>query len=410
MGYRLSMLATLQGWLRTPAEGLELTPEDRDIFPMTGYASLLALVAHSCNVPMFALLGETSLAWFNVASVACFVVAIPLWRRGLSRTCWVLMFTEVLAHAGYCCWVLGWDSGFHYPATVMIPMIFLATSFSMVAKLSMGMTIAGFFLWLSYICPDQAVGADAVFNKRFNYYNMILLFVASAGVAGYYGSAVRSSRKAMTREFERAESLLLNVLPGPIAERLKAGEAPLADAFSDCTVLFADIVGFTPLSTRLDAADLVGVLNDIFTRFDQLAEELGLEKIKTIGDSYMVASGIPLPRDDHALAMAHMALGMREVIQSLGELHGHRIGVRIGLHSGPAVAGVIGERKFIYDLWGDTVNIAARMESHGVPGEIQVSEATYGLIKDDTEVEDRGEIDVKGKGRMRTYLLRGIRS
>jgi adenylate cyclase len=410
MSYRFSMLETFQAWLRTPAEGLDLAPEDRDIFPMTGYTSHLGLAAHSFNVPMFALLGATTLAWFNVVSVICFVVAIMLWRRGLQRTCWFLMIFEVLAHAGYCCMVFGWDSGFHYPVTVLIPIIFLATSYSMVGKFLMGVAIVGSYMSLSYICPDQAPGADAVLNQRFNYYNMVILFLASAGVSGYYGSAVRSSRKAVAREFERAESLLLNVLPGPIAERLKAGEAPLADAFSDCTVLFADIVGFTPLSASLDAADLVGVLNDIFTRFDQLAEELGLEKIKTIGDCYMVASGIPVAREDHALVMARMALAMRDVIQSLDELHGHRIDVRIGLHSGPAVAGVIGERKFIYDLWGDTVNIAARMESHGVPGEIQVSEATYGLIKDGADVEERGEIDVKGKGMMRTYLLKGVRT
>jgi class 3 adenylate cyclase len=210
--------------------------------------------------------------------------------------------------------------------------------------------------------------------------------------------------------------LLLNILPGAISERLKttqgAGDerAAIADGFAEVTVLFADIVGFTELSQRLDPAALVKMLNRIFSAFDDLAEKLGLEKIKTIGDCYMVASGLPTPRPDHAQAAAHMALGMRDALVRVNEESGYALHLRIGLHSGPVVAGVIGKRKFIYDLWGDTVNTASRMESSGVVDEIQVTREVHDRVGGEFEMEARGTIKVKGKGEMETFLLKRPRA
>lgn len=211
-------------------------------------------------------------------------------------------------------------------------------------------------------------------------------------------------------EFEQKKSqeLLLNILPEAIAEKLKKEQGIIADEFAAVSVMFADIVGFTQLSASIQPKQLVHLLNDIFSKFDYLAEKHGLEKIKTIGDSYMVVAGLPEPKADHAFAIAEMALDMQEVIANYREKDdGVNISIRIGIHSGPVVAGIIGTKKFIYDLWGDTVNTASRMESHGIPDGIQISEATYSLIEDDYEFDKRGLINIKGKGQMAAYLLKG---
>lgn len=213
------------------------------------------------------------------------------------------------------------------------------------------------------------------------------------------------AQEALKFQQEQSEKLLLNILPKPIAERLKAQQSTIADSFADVSVLFADIVGFTELSARMSPTELVKRLNVIFSHFDQLAEKYGVEKIKTIGDAYMVVGGLPMPRDDHAEAIAQMALGMQAKIAKLCADTGEKLAIRVGINSGPVVAGVIGVSKFTYDLWGDTVNVAARMEATGFAGRIQVTDVTYELLKDKYLLERRGVIQVKGKGNMMTYWL-----
>jgi len=213
--------------------------------------------------------------------------------------------------------------------------------------------------------------------------------------------------KKLQVEQQKSEKLLLNILPKPIADRLKKGARTIADSFPEATVLFSDLVGFTELSTTISAAELVEKLNEIFLAFDILTESHGLEKIKTIGDAYMLVGGLPTPRLDHAEAVANMALDMFVAIDDLNRGGQENFRIRVGIHTGPVVAGVIGKNKFNYDLWGDAVNVASRMESHGKPGLIQVSEATYQRIKDKFVFEQRGPIEVKGKGRMVTYWLLG---
>lgn len=209
-------------------------------------------------------------------------------------------------------------------------------------------------------------------------------------------------------EFERSERLLENILPGPIAERLKQEpDKIIADDLLQVTILFADIVDFTPKATRMSAPELVSFLNQVFSKFDELAETHKLEKIKTIGDAYMVAGGMPAPRADHAVAVAEMALEMLSVTKEMEREVGDTIELRIGIHSGPAVAGVIGTRKFFYDVWGDTVNTASRLESNGTPGRIQVTQETYDALSDHFAFEKRGLIDIKGKGETMTYYLTG---
>jgi class 3 adenylate cyclase len=216
---------------------------------------------------------------------------------------------------------------------------------------------------------------------------------------------IDAQMKLLEAEKCTSDSLLLNVLPAKIAERLKHDETAIADGFAEVTVLFADIVGFTAMASRLTARETVQRLNEVFSAFDELASELGLEKIKTIGDAYMVACGLPSHRQDHAEAIADMGLRMLTVAASFGDRFGEPMSFRVGIDSGPVVAGVIGKHKFIYDVWGDTVNTASRMESHGVPDMIQVTERAKERLEHAFEFEERGEIEVKGKGRMRTFFL-----
>ncbi len=211
--------------------------------------------------------------------------------------------------------------------------------------------------------------------------------------------------QALEIEKERSERLLLNILPAPIAEKLKNGRQLLAETFTDVTVLFADIVDFTPLASQLHPGELVALLNEIFSTFDKLAERYGLEKIKTIGDAYMVVGGLPTPREDNAEAVVSMALAMQKAITHFNRENEQPFQIRIGIATGPVVAGVIGTKKFAYDLWGDTVNTASRMESHGVAGAIQVTDRTYELLQDKYNFQLRGPIELKGKGTTHAYLL-----
>jgi adenylate cyclase len=216
---------------------------------------------------------------------------------------------------------------------------------------------------------------------------------------------LQEMNERLAEEQEKSERLLLNILPMPIAQRLKEHGSGIADGFADVTILFADLVNFTELSEQFSPNQLVTLLNEIFSSFDALSERYGLEKIKTIGDAYMVAGGIPTPRNDHAEAIAEMAIAMRSEICRLSQKFQQPLELRIGINTGPIVAGVIGQKKFAYDLWGDTVNLASRMESQGVPGTIQVTEATYQRLKKRYQFEPREPIVVKGKGKMTTYFL-----
>lgn len=269
---------------------------------------------------------------------------------------------------------------------------------------------------LSYlIALDLAVTPRPPYELLF----IILFFVVGCGFGAWatYQAEVAARRsfwkekiiawqmEQLATEREKSERLLLNVLPASIAERLR-DEQTVADRFDDVTVLFADIAGFTEYAGGVSPEALVSRLDAIFSAFDDIADELGLEKIKTIGDAYFVAAGLPHPHVDGPAAVARMALRMRDAVEALNDETGESFAVRVGVHTGPAVAGVIGRRKFTYDLWGDTVNLASRMESHGEPGEIQLSDTTAARLEGRFELDERGVIEVKGRGEMRTYWLR----
>jgi guanylate cyclase len=235
--------------------------------------------------------------------------------------------------------------------------------------------------------------------------NISAQFAVLALMVAYVSMVADRAEDALAVERARSERLLTNVLPAPIASRLKDREGVIADGVDGASVLFADIVGFTSLSAQRTPAEVVAMLNGVFTRLDGLVDEFGLEKIKTIGDAYMVASGIPVAREDHAQVLARFALAARDELAAHNLTADVPVELRIGINSGPVVAGVIGRRRFLYDLWGDTVNTASRMESHGLPGQIQITAATRALLDGEFTCTERGVIDVKGKGPTRTWLL-----
>ena len=216
---------------------------------------------------------------------------------------------------------------------------------------------------------------------------------------------MRALMSDLDAEKAESERLLLNILPEPVAQRLKTESGVIADSYESASVLFADIVDFTPLSESLAAEEMVEWLNDVYSALDALVERHGVEKIRTIGDGYMVAAGVPFRREDHAPAITRLALDIRDHIEAMPPVRGHKPSLRIGINSGALVGGVIGTHKFQYDLWGDAVNIAARMESQGVPGRIQITEATRALLGDEFSCEPRGTIEVKGKGEMNTWFV-----
>jgi len=218
---------------------------------------------------------------------------------------------------------------------------------------------------------------------------------------------IQAEKELVEIEKEKSERLLLNILPGTIAGRLKGGEKTIANGHQTVSVMFADLCGFTALSRKTTPADLVTMLNGIFTAFDTIVEKHGVEKIKTIGDCYMLVGGLPTHREDHAQVVADVALEMVQALNHINQVNGTELAMRIGIHTGPVVAGVIGKIKFTYDLWGDTVNVASRMESSGAPGKVHLSEQTQSALGKDFILEERGMVECKGLGQVKTFFLTG---
>jgi guanylate cyclase len=290
--------------------------------------------------------------------------------------------------------VIVWMLQIPIAASLLIGLRFTIIAFFIYAA---GIVIAAFLEpFAQSVAPELAQSARMQIAAS----NMIMMGMLATAASLYLLRQVEYFRR-------RADQLLINILPAPIAARLKESSVIIADGYSEVTVLFADIVGSTPLFSQLEPDEAVHWLNEVFTMFDQLVENYGLEKIRTIGDSYMVASGVPKPRADHAQAMALFALDLVRQLEEMPARQGNRLAFRVGINSGPLVAGVIGRLKFQYDLWGDTVNVASRMESHGEPGKVHISEATYELLKDDFECVRRGVVPIKGKGEMETWFVVG---
>lgn len=274
---------------------------------------------------------------------------------------------------------------------------------SVLASIGAGLTIA-----LEILVPESN-GTQPEWAYDFGYIvSVTSAWVMVVATVWYSLREIIRAERAIETEYDRSESLLANILPVSVAQRLKdQPHTVIADAYDDASVLFADIAGFTRRASDTSPADLVGFLDRLYTQLDGLVDRHGLEKIKTSGDSYMVVSGVPEPRPDHLEALALLALDIAETVAGLKDSRGRAVPLRIGLAVGPVVAGVVGARKFFYDVWGDAVNVAARMETTDVEGRIQVPQDVYDRLKDAFVFEERGDIDIKGKGVMHTWYLVG---
>jgi len=358
----------------------------------------------------------------RVALIIRFVVGAPVIVFGLA---WSFVRTDLYrrTHEWVMVAVLISTMGCVAAMMLLVPHPEVYSSDIAVAGEMLLIMVAGTLSGLRFPPAMVAIGAAAAlvlnilaFRYRYAFWpiSMFLLLGAGAAVAAGYLIDLQTRRawlvtRELAHERERSEALLRNILPESIAERLKRGPARIADHFPTATVLFADLVGFTAIAERTHAEELVSALDELFSTFDAIAEQHGLEKIKTIGDAYMVVGGVPTAREDHARAVAEMALAMRTAVGQYQFVGGRRMALRIGIATGPVIAGVIGRRKLVYDLWGDTVNTASRMESHGIADGIQITDATRALLADDYVVAPRGSVSVKGKGEMNTWLLIGPR-
>jgi class 3 adenylate cyclase len=366
-------------------------------------AGLITILACAWTGTYFALGLPRSAAIPLTYQLATVVTLVLFLRTGRSRVLYITQLVLMLVLP----FLLQWSLGGFVESSAVSLWAFVAPLCAMMflgARAAIPWFAAFILLLVVSAVIDGSLTPDAAIRDDL----ALAFFVLNVfGVSTTTFVLLQHFLRALTRERERSERLLLNILPGPVAERLKAEEETIADHADEVTVLFADLVGFTAIAERTDARGVVELLNEIFSAFDDLVDRAGLEKIKTLGDGYMVAAGIPTARVDHAEAAADLALEMKRCIGSLPRAGLARVGLRIGLDSGPVVAGVIGRRKFSYDLWGDTVNTASRMQSHAEPGEILVTEDTYLRLVGSFELEARDLLEVKGKGSMRTYVLKG---
>ncbi len=375
---------------------------------------LIAIFASAISflyVAFYLNLGLQVLALFNGAFACLYGMVAIINKNSLMRSLGVLlMFLGVLQLVGTGLLFLPPSMGTHFYLMV-IPIFSLIVihprdRFWWIFFTIVVLVFIGWFEWKrdlwGPVYGSHLLDADLSVYRGIS---AIFTVTLSFSVFWVFHRDLNLARKELYNAYERSESLLRNMLPASIARRLKKKQHTIADSFEDASVLFADLVGFTALAASRPASETVSMLNNIFSAFDQEVAKRGLEKIKTIGDAYMVAGGLPDPSPDHTAQVLGLAVDMLEILRKHNEEYGHELNLRIGVSRGPLIAGVIGSQKLSYDIWGDTVNVASRMESMGIPGRIQVTERVVQVTSDDFEFEDRGILEVKGRGKMRTYLL-----
>ena len=407
--------ANLQQLIHKGSAGLPLREKKRVV--LTNQITLTFMALLTFHASLLLLLHPDP--YLFITNAIAFLLSLSVFQLNLMRR-FKIARLAILAIANFSvfpwCLRLGHDASPHlyYFTLAVAPILFLSST-QRWSLFACSATSVAFFWIMDFArerLPTSALTPQAAFV--FHTVAILLSFVAllSAGYYFYSGNLqaeteLESERHRVEVERQRSDVLLLNILPAPVASRLKAGEHPIADQLDDVTVLFADVVNFTPLASKMPADELVALLNRIFSAFDILTEKHGLEKIKTIGDAYMVAGGILGPGPDHPLKMMEMSLEMLNVVEDVAREKGLDLSLRIGVHCGPVVAGVIGDKKFAYDIWGDTVNIAARLESQGVPNHIHISGEVMRRVSASFECTPRGTIELKGRGQLDTFFLVG---
>ncbi|USG62457.1 adenylate/guanylate cyclase domain-containing protein [Sneathiella marina] len=372
---------------------------------------LIAALGHAMTLQMFYQTGVYFMAVFNIASIFIFVVALLLLNKGFYRTAFWGAIIELVAHGIAATICVGNDYGFQNFAFLVVVLLFVQPFYKLRISIffaSIVLTTAASVMFYSvhnppiYTVPPE--WADTmVISSMFSWPIYVMIMVLP-----FIRASARAEEEIATA-YGESERLLLNILPAPIAERLKFSDDMIADDHDKVAVLFADIVGFTQMSDRLAPAELVKLLNKVFNQIDKLVVKYGVEKIKTIGDAYMIVAGVPNPDPNPEKTMAELALEMKNVVSQFKDpVTGDALQLRIGINTGSVVAGVIGNKKFAYDLWGDAVNIAARMEATSEVGHIQVTDEFASSLKDQFIFEPRGSVDIKGKGKMKTFYLKAL--
>jgi class 3 adenylate cyclase len=379
---------------------------------LTNQVTLFTAILSTVYLGVMLALGLLLPAAILAVAIANYLLVLHLNHRERYALATPLLLVSGNLHIASVAFLVGAKAGIHLflVAAAMTPFLYysmesirLALSFAGLSlALYAGLEVSFHFLQPVIVLPERIAFISYVGTYVSN-------FLAVVFFTYYMFAESQRVEASLDHERARSERLLLNVLPVAIANRLKSGETHIADRYEEVTILFADIVGFTPLSKVLPARETVDILDQLFSYFDSMVERLGLEKIRTIGDGYFVAAGVPVGRTDHAQAAARLALALVDFVEHFSSPHLPQLQVRVGINTGPVLAGVIGQKKFQYDLWGDAVNIASRMESHGVPGKIQISETTYRLLQTEFACEPRGPIEVKGSGTINTWFLQGPR-
>jgi adenylate cyclase len=342
----------------------------------------------------------------NLASGAIFVMLPLLYRFG-ELVAPLVFFFVAYASITVLCWRLGTGSGlpFYYLLAATLMVLILGVEHIVLASVLAALGAATIIALAILVPYNTGVQPDWAFRLGF-ILTVVSAWVMVVAVVWYALREIRRAREAMEAEYDRSERLLTNILPATIAQRLKdPSRNIIADKYDDASILFADIAGYTKRASDTTPTDLVRFLDRLYTDLDALVDRHGLEKVKTSGDSYMVVSGVPEPREDHIEALASLALDMADAVADLKDPQGRAVPLRIGLAAGPVVAGVVGARKFFYDVWGDAVNVAARMETTDIAGRIQVPQDVYERLKHAFLLEERGDVDIKGKGVMHTWYL-----
>lgn len=398
------LIGWMRSWFAVPPE---LTGKERWAYGPFTILVPIAVMSHVGFFSLFLYWHVFPLAIFNVFSILIWSLAFWTTKRLYLRLTPLMCSTEILAHGIVCFVFVGWDFGYQYHMIPVLAMAFLVPVNrweSLVSVLSFALVL----LWARHYTMNNPplVQVDPHQLGIMYQLNLAAGLLLLAPAMFYLAWIAERAEANLETEHRKSEALLNNVLPEAIAARLKTSPSTIADSFPEASVLFADIAEFTPMGERMQPAELVQILEGVFSCFDELVDKHQLEKIKTIGDAYMVASGVPFPRVDHAHIIAEFALDMRTALAAFTRERGTPLQLRIGINSGAVVAGVIGKRRMLYDLWGDSVNTASRLESHGVPGKIQVSETTANLLSGKFILEKRGVVEIKGKGPMTTYWLK----
>jgi class 3 adenylate cyclase len=361
-------------------------------------------------IPVFFSLGVREMGFFNIGSVLVYAVAHYIGIRDRFHVSVILTNIEIISHMAAVLYFVGFSAGFQLLFLVVVLAVFIVPTEFRTPTYPFLVIMPAVWIFMRLYMAGRSPVYELPSRVLTTFYTVNVLSIIFFTITSM-GFMVLIAASALTKagiEQRRAERLLLNILPEPIAERLKADESTIADGFAEASIFFCDIVDFTVLSSGKSPDEVVDILNELFCRIDGILDDYSMEKIKTIGDAYMAVCGVPEPVTDHAYKTVSFAEAVQKELDAFNSDTGLSLELRYGVNSGPVVAGIIGTRKFIYDLWGDTVNTASRMESYGVPGRIQITEAVRKRLDRRCGYESRGRVDIKGKGPMETFLVSSI--